>query len=98
MVRLPNTTVSGISFSKATIKLVWEKASIEPGYSKGYARKDICGWWIIFDKYGNRESDHGWEIDHINPVSNGGTGEQSNLQPLNWRNNSEKGGKLDWKC
>jgi len=31
-------------------------------------------------------------------VSNRGTDEQSNLQPLNWKNNAEKRDKLDWKC
>ena len=40
----------------------------------------------------------GWEIDHIKPVSKGGTDNLSNLQPLYWENNRSKGDKLDWKC
>ena len=33
----------------------------------------------------------GWEIDHIKPVSKGGTDDLSNLQPLQWENNRRKG-------
>lgn len=32
-------------------------------------------------EHGNRESDYGWEIDHINSISNGGTDNSRNLQP-----------------
>ncbi len=35
-------------------------------------------------EYGNRDSQYGWEIDHINP--DGGDG-LSNLRPLQWANN-----------
>ena len=41
---------------------------------------------------------YGWEIDHINPVASGGGDEIGNLQPLNWKNNSAKGDKLNWQC
>ena len=47
---------------------------------------------------GNRDSKHGWEIDHINPVSNGGTDNIDNLQPLYWKNNADKGDILKWRC
>lgn len=51
-----------------------------------------------YSEHGNRNSEHGWEIDHINPVSNGGGDELPNLQPLNWKNNADKGDKLNWVC
>ncbi|KAB2921718.1 MAG: HNH endonuclease [Bacteroidetes bacterium] len=38
-----------------------------------------------------QESQFGWEIDHIVPVSCGGTDEPSNLQALHWENNAAKG-------
>ena len=44
-------------------------------------------------KYGNRESEYGWEIDDINP--DGGDG-LSNLRPLQWEKKLDKvDGKLN---
>jgi len=46
------------------------------------------------DDYGNRNSDYGWEIDHIDPD---GGDDISNLQQLQWKNNVDKSdGRL--KC
>jgi 5-methylcytosine-specific restriction endonuclease McrA len=45
-----------------------------------------------------RGHNYGWEIDHINPVANGGTDIDNNLQPLNWKNNAAKSDKLNWLC
>lgn len=30
-------------------------------------RKDHCGAWIVWDKYGISDRIYGWEIDHIYP-------------------------------
>jgi hypothetical protein len=69
---------------------IWQKAKIIPGVDSSIWRKDECNAWIFFDGYGNRTSDFGWEIDHIRPVSKGGSNELGNLRPLQWENNAAK--------
>lgn len=96
MIRKHNTTKTGGFFSDATIEAVWRKATPIPG-RPGYA-KDQCGATIYRHSYG-ATTDLGWEIDHQNPVSNGGSDDLSNLQPLQWQNNRGKGDKYPiWSC
>jgi len=75
-------------FTTSDIVTVWQKATIVNGYDPARVRKDICGAWIEFLEYGNRQSQYGWEIDHIDPD---GGDYFTNLQPLHWRNNAAKG-------
>jgi hypothetical protein len=96
MARQPNTTSSGRPFDQATIDAVWDKAKNDPDYPSFKA--DACGASIQKTNYGN-PSIFGWEIDHIKPVSNGGTDDLSNLQALHWENNRHKGDDYpDWNC
>jgi hypothetical protein len=84
-----------MSFSDEDIQKVWEKGDAVTGQDAGKWRKDKCGAWIGRDKYGNRQSDYGWEIDHIDP--DGGDG-MSNLRPLQWENNLDKSDKKRLTC
>lgn len=80
------------------IDAVWRKAAVVPGYEAGIWRRDACGAIIRRSDYANRQSEYGWEIDHVVPVALGGRDDFSNLQPLNWRNNAKKGDTHPWKC
>jgi hypothetical protein len=73
-----------LSFSEELIQLVWEKGQVVPNNNPDTWRKDECGAWIKRNQHGNRESQYGWEIDHIGP--DGGDDVQ-NLRPLQWENN-----------
>ena len=74
------------------------KGAIIVGKDPAIWRKDICGYTMKFGEHGNRNSNDGWEIDHINPVSNGGNDNNGNLQPLYWENNSRKADSINWRC
>jgi len=71
-------------YSEDIIEAVWKKGKIVPGYNSSKVRKDQCGAWIKRDKYGDRNSSYGWEIDHISP---GESDSLYNLRPLQWQNN-----------
>jgi len=79
-----------MSYSDEIIQKVWEKGSVVPNFPPDRYRKDDCGAWMTRTEYGNRNSDYGWEIDHIKPESEGGGNELSNLRPLQWENNATK--------
>lgn len=48
---------------------VWEKARTVEGLNPDMFRKDACGAWMSWDKYGMKDNLYGWEIDHICPVA-----------------------------
>jgi hypothetical protein len=73
---------------------IWRKASRIVGSDSNLWRMDVMGGVMYWPHYGKRDSQFGWEIDHITPKVAGGGNELENLQPLYWRNNAQKGSKL----
>jgi 5-methylcytosine-specific restriction endonuclease McrA len=69
---------------------VWEKGHTVQNCDKSQWRKDDAGAWIKYDDYGNTNSIHGWEIDHITSIDHGGEDTLSNVRPLQWQNNRAK--------
>lgn len=53
----------------------------------------MCGDVIERSEHGNRNSEHGWEMDHIVEDCIGGRDTLSNLRPLQWRNNVARGAR-----
>lgn len=98
MSRNHNTNQYGGAWTPEQKAAVWQKGREIPNYSKDVWRHDSCGKVMNWSEHGNRNSTNGWEIDHINPVNNGGGDQIGNLQPLNWTSNSAKSDTVNWRC
>lgn len=78
---------------------VWEKGIIVPNFDPAKYRKDACGAWIAWNRYDDKHSPYGWQIDHIYPearlrlrsFSQESIDDIRNLRPMHWRNNVSKG-------
>ena len=95
MARQRNTTVTGHAFDEKIIDFVWNKAQIIKNKDPSEYRSDIIGNLIYRGSYG-KQTIMGWEIDHIKPVSKGGTDDIDNLQTLNTSANKKKGNTYPW--
>lgn len=85
-------------WSSDTILAVWEKGEIVVNNDPKVFRRDACKAWMQFSEHGNRDAKYGWEIDHMKPEAQGGDDAISNLQPLHWKNNVEKGDSSQLRC
>lgn len=88
-----------MAWSEEQIQYVWNRATIVNGFDKSRFRKDACGAWIMWDKYGDNDSLYGWEIDHIVPKAlleekgycQKDIDNRDNLRALQHENNASKG-------
>lgn len=76
-------------FSEKQIQEAWEKVAIVGNGGSEWG-KDPCGAWINKKQYGS-ESEYGWGIDHMYPLSKGGNNHPDNLMAMHWSNNRSKG-------
>ncbi len=97
MERKRNSDVKGQPFTSKVIAATWRRASVINGLDADQFRNDACGAKMRKDSYGTT-GEFGWEIDHIKPVSAGGTDHKTNLQPLHWSNNLHKGDSDGQPC
>ena len=78
--------------SKKHIEDVWEKAKPIRGRNPDTWRRDAAGNKLRKGSYGTL-GEYGWEVDHKNPKSKGGTDNPRNLRALHWEANRKKGDK-----
>lgn len=78
--------------TKKAVEDAWSRAAKIRDKSPEVWRRDEVGKPIRKGSYGT-EGEHGWEIDHRNPVSKGGTDHGRNLRALNWISNRRKSDK-----
>lgn len=76
-----------MSYSDEVVRDVWQKGRIVPENDSNAWRWDVYGAWMGWQYYGDRNSQYGWEIDHIISLAQGGADELANLRPLQWQNN-----------
>ena len=87
-----------MEITEALKRKVWEKGRIVNGFNPEMYRKDACGAWMVWDKYGVTDNMYGWQIDHIYPVnrlkrmdvSDEESWDLKNLRPLQHQNNASK--------
>jgi len=78
--------------SKSNREWAWEQASKIRGENPNLWRRDEMGNPIYKPSYG-MGGEVGWEIDHRNPVSRGGTDHKRNLRALHTETNERHRGR-----
>lgn len=77
------------TFRDEVIQQVWDNLEPLSGVNPNLWKKDFAGAWIKRDCYG-LTNEYGWEIDHIQPLSQNGSNNLDNLEAVHWRNNRHK--------
>ena len=71
--------------TKVDREKAWERAATIRNEDPNVWRRDEMGNPVRHGSYGT-QGQYGWEIDHRNPVANGGTDHGRNLRILQTRN------------
>lgn len=79
--------------SKKALNYVWNVAKTVPGKDPKLYRQDNYGNVAYKYSYG-KDSPMGWSVDHIKPVSKGGSDSVRNLQLMNTTKNKSLGNTL----
>ena len=78
-----------MDLNRETAMRLWNKT-----FGKDTKASDFTGRKIVKGAYGDRNSDYGWNVDHILPVSHGGKTNDSNLVITHISTNDEKADKF----
>jgi len=80
-------------YDRWTLTRIWLNSKEIPGTNGVDARLDRYGNLMRWSQYGET-TEHGWEVDHIIPKSQGGSDDISNLEPMHWKANRQKSDRL----
>lgn len=86
---MENTNTKSMDLNKETALRLWNKF-----YGKETKVKDFTGRQIVKGAYNNRNSQFGWNVDHILPQSRGGKTADYNLIICHILTNDEKANKF----
>lgn len=79
------------NFDPEILESIWNRAMEMEGLDPKLFRKDACGAVMARSQYGMRDSNFGWEIDHVYPIAMGGDDNIENLRAMQWQNVESKG-------
>lgn len=79
------------NFALEMVESIWNRAAEMEGLDPKLFRKDACGAVMARSQYGIRDSNFGWEIDHVYPIAMGGDDNIENLRAMQWENVESKG-------
>ena len=74
----------------------WRKCKPFGDRNPALWRQDRYGCPIFWLAYG-KKGVYSWEVDHIQPLANGGVFNRQNCQALQWTNNKRKSNKSNYK-
>ncbi len=87
-----------MNYSRIKLKEIWNKApkckcSDEDCHPNNHRLCYLCKQTILFGAYWQENSNYAWDVDHIKPISRGGSNDIFNLMPCCIECNRKKGNK-----